>query len=90
VLLQSPPHDIPRHFVIGLLQVNKNPCGFISIEMAKIVVGSLSLTQPLLLYTGLGPVMLDNIGAMPSIMFSLKLRRDKSYKTLKPVIWRRV
>jgi hypothetical protein len=24
VLLQSPPHDIPRHFVIGLLHVNKD------------------------------------------------------------------
>jgi hypothetical protein len=24
VLLQDPPHDIPRHFVIGLLQVNKD------------------------------------------------------------------
>jgi hypothetical protein len=30
--------------------------------MAKIVVGSPSLTQPLLLYLGLGPAMLDNIG----------------------------
>jgi hypothetical protein len=29
--------------------------------MAKIVVGSPSLTQPLLLYPGLGPAMLDNI-----------------------------
>jgi hypothetical protein len=37
------------------------PCGFIFIEMAKIVVGSLSLTQPLL-YPGLGSNMLDNIG----------------------------
>jgi hypothetical protein len=35
----------------------------ISIEMAKIVVGSPSLTQPLLLYPGLGPTMLDNIDA---------------------------
>jgi hypothetical protein len=39
-------------------------CGFISIEMAKIVVGSPSLTQPLLLYPGLGPAMLDNIGGV--------------------------
>jgi hypothetical protein len=31
----------------------------ISIEMAKIVVGSPSLTQPLLLYLGLGPAMLE-------------------------------
>jgi hypothetical protein len=29
--------------------------------MAKIVVGSPSLTQPLLFYMGLGQVMLDNI-----------------------------
>jgi hypothetical protein len=36
-------------------------CDFIFIENAKIVVGSSSLTQPLLLYPGLGPVMLDNI-----------------------------
>jgi hypothetical protein len=32
--------------------------------MAKIVVGSSSLTQPLLLYPGLGPSMLDNIGGV--------------------------
>jgi hypothetical protein len=30
--------------------------------MAKIVIGSSSLTQPLLLYPGLGLAMLDNIG----------------------------
>jgi hypothetical protein len=36
-------------------------CGFIFIEKAKIVVGSTSLTQPLLLYSGSGPAMLDNI-----------------------------
>jgi hypothetical protein len=30
--------------------------------MTKIVVSSPSLTQPLLLYPGLGPAMLDNIG----------------------------
>jgi hypothetical protein len=35
-----------------------------SIEMAKIIVGSPSLTQPLLLYLGLGPTMLDNIGGV--------------------------
>jgi hypothetical protein len=40
------------------------PCGFISIEMAKIVVGSPILTQPLLLYPGLEPAMLDNIGGV--------------------------
>jgi hypothetical protein len=32
--------------------------------MAKIVVGSLSLTQPLILYPGLGPAMLDNIAGL--------------------------
>jgi hypothetical protein len=32
--------------------------------MAKIVVGSSSLTQPLLFYPGLGPAMLDNIGGV--------------------------
>jgi hypothetical protein len=32
--------------------------------MAKIVVGSSNLTQPLLLYSGLGPAMLDNIGGI--------------------------
>jgi hypothetical protein len=37
---------------------NDFPCGFIFIEMAKIVVGSPSLTQPLLFYPGLRPAML--------------------------------
>jgi hypothetical protein len=37
----------------------KGTSGFISIKMAKRVVGSPSLTQPLLLYPGLGPVMLE-------------------------------
>jgi hypothetical protein len=32
--------------------------------MAKIVVGSPRLTQPLLLYPGLGPAMLENIGGV--------------------------
>jgi hypothetical protein len=32
--------------------------------MSKIVVGSPSLTQPLLLYSSLGPAMLDNIGGV--------------------------
>jgi hypothetical protein len=32
--------------------------------MAKIVVGSPSLTQPLLLYPGFEPAMLDNIGGV--------------------------
>jgi hypothetical protein len=44
------------------LHPNNFPCGFISIEMAKIVVGSPSLAQPLLLYPDLRPTMLDNIG----------------------------
>jgi hypothetical protein len=39
--------------------------GFIFIEMTKIV-GSPSLTQPLLLYPGLGRTMLDNIGGVKS------------------------
>jgi hypothetical protein len=46
------------------LRSNDFPCGFISIEMAKIVVGSSSLTQLLLLYPGLGSAMLDNIGGV--------------------------
>jgi hypothetical protein len=46
------------------LHPNNFPCGFISIEMTKIVVGSSSLTQPLLLYSGLGLTMLDNIGGV--------------------------
>jgi hypothetical protein len=36
--------------------------------MAKIVVVSPSLTQPLLLYLGLRPVMLDNISGVGSII----------------------
>jgi hypothetical protein len=32
--------------------------------MAKIVVGLPSLTQPVILYQGLGPAMLDNIGGV--------------------------
>jgi hypothetical protein len=32
--------------------------------MTKIVVGSPSLTQPLLLYPGLEPAMLDNIASL--------------------------
>jgi hypothetical protein len=59
MLLQSPPHDIPKHFVIGLLQINKDHMQVISIEMAKIVVGLPSLTQPLLLYLDLEPAMLE-------------------------------
>jgi hypothetical protein len=43
---------------------NSLSIGFISIEMSKIVVGSPSLTQPLLLYSSLGPAMLDNIGGV--------------------------
>jgi hypothetical protein len=48
--------------LLGGLHPNDSPCGFISIEMAKIVIGLPSLTQPLLLYPGLRPAMLDNIG----------------------------
>jgi hypothetical protein len=46
------------------LHPNDFSCGFISMEMAKIVVASPSLTQPLLLYSGLRPAMLDNIGGV--------------------------
>jgi hypothetical protein len=46
------------------LRPNDFSCGFIFIEMTKIVVGSSSLTQPLLLYPALGPAMLDNIGGV--------------------------
>jgi hypothetical protein len=35
--------------------------------MAKIVVASLNLTQPLLLYPGSEPAMLDNIGGVQII-----------------------
>jgi hypothetical protein len=42
--------------------------------MAKIVVGSPSLTQPLLLYPGLGPAMLDNIGGVRNKGESLRRR----------------
>jgi hypothetical protein len=34
-------------------------CGFIFIKMTRIVVGSPNLTQPLLLYPGLGSGMLE-------------------------------
>jgi hypothetical protein len=46
------------------LRPNDFSCGFIFIEMTKIVVSSPSLTQPLLLYPGLRPAMLDNIGGV--------------------------
>jgi hypothetical protein len=46
---------------------NDFPCGLNSIEMAKIVVASLNLTQPLLLYPGSEPAMLDNIGGVQII-----------------------
>jgi hypothetical protein len=36
--------------------------------MAKIVVCSLSLTQPFLLYPGLGPAVLDNIGGVVHVI----------------------
>jgi ABC-type arginine/histidine transport system permease subunit len=32
--------------------------------MVKIIIGTPSLTQPFLLYSGLGPAMLDNIGGV--------------------------
>jgi hypothetical protein len=51
---------LSHHFLHIYNYNNQQPCGFISIEMAKIVVGSPSLTQPLLFYLGLGPAMLDN------------------------------
>jgi hypothetical protein len=41
------------------LRLNDFQYGFISIEMAKIVIDSTSLTQSLLLYPVLGPAMLD-------------------------------
>jgi hypothetical protein len=41
--------------------------------MAKIVVGSPSLTQPLLLYPGLGPAMLHNIGGVKNLLENKKL-----------------
>jgi hypothetical protein len=50
------------------LRPNNFPCGFIFIEMAKIVVGSPSLTQPLLLYLDLRPAMLDNIGRVKQLI----------------------
>jgi hypothetical protein len=46
------------------LRPNDLPCGFIFIKMVKIVVGSSSLTQHLLIYPGLRPAMLDNIGGV--------------------------
>jgi hypothetical protein len=62
------PFNIIPGFQYGVslrgLRPKDFPCGFISIEMAKIVVGSPGLTQPLLLYPGLGPAMLDNIGGV--------------------------
>jgi hypothetical protein len=62
------PFNIIPEFRYGTslrgLHPNDFSCGFISTEMAKIVVGSPSLTQPLLLYPGLGSTMLDNIGGV--------------------------
>jgi hypothetical protein len=62
------PFNIIPGFLYGVslrgLCPNDFLCGFISIEMTKIVIGSVSLTQPLLLYPGLGPAMLDNIGGV--------------------------
>jgi hypothetical protein len=42
-----------------VLHPNDFSCGFISIKMARIVLVSPNLTQPLLLYPGLGPAMLE-------------------------------
>jgi hypothetical protein len=39
--------------------------------MARIVVGSPNLTQPLLLYPGLGPAMLDQYRWSYSILYKL-------------------
>jgi hypothetical protein len=62
-----PFNTIPRfRYGASLRELHPNnfPYDFISVEMAKIVVGSPSLTQSLLLYPGLGPAMLDNIGGV--------------------------
>jgi hypothetical protein len=40
--------------------------------MDKTVVGSLSLPQPLLLYSSLGPAMLDNIGGVKELIGTMK------------------
>jgi hypothetical protein len=53
---------------LKVLRPNDFLCGFISIEMTKIVVGSPSLTQLLILYLGLGPDMLDNIGGVKNYL----------------------
>jgi hypothetical protein len=66
--LSKKTHKSFLHFLYNIiinksdLTIQQQPSlfGFISIEMAKIVVGSPSLTQPLLLYLGLGPAMLEN------------------------------
>jgi hypothetical protein len=65
-----PFNTIPRFWYdasLRGLRLNDFLCDFISIEMAKIVVDSSSLTQPLLLYPGLGPAMLDNIGGVTNL-----------------------
>jgi hypothetical protein len=65
-----PFNTIPR-FRYGAslrgLGPNDFSCGFISIKMARIVVGSPNLTQPLL-YLGLGPAMLEQHRLSPSVI----------------------
>jgi hypothetical protein len=55
-------------------------CGFISIKMAKIVVGSPNLTQPLLLYPGLGPAMLEQHRPAEAPVHSGVIRRSGNEK----------
>jgi hypothetical protein len=57
---------------------NDFSCGFISIKMARIVIGSPNLTQPLLLYPGLGPTMYEN---------SKQAKRHTNIPHGKPKIW---
>jgi hypothetical protein len=50
--------------------------------MIKIVVGSSRLTQPLLLYSGLGPAMLHNIGGVKVDGFSTIINRIQNSMTV--------
>jgi hypothetical protein len=50
------------------LRSNDFLCGFIFIEITKIVIGSPSLTQFLFLYPDLGPAILDNIDEVKPIV----------------------
>jgi hypothetical protein len=57
--------------------------------MTKIVVGSPSLTQPLLLYPGLRPAMLNNIGGVGEIYrYEKKVVLDVSHKLSVPSFFR--